>query len=183
MRALIGALAVLTIATVSFLAASSHGVTAASAGSVGAPAAVEAVAPELLKHFAIFREAPPASMPEDVAASLASPARFGRNAAFAREVSTPAGPGWVVPGDGVLCLIAPDPVDSYGTSCNKTENVILQGISVALRSGPSGAGYITALIPDGAQAKLNTGSLPLRSDRGVVSAKLVADQDLEVTAP
>jgi hypothetical protein len=153
----------------------------AQADLSAAPTPVASVSAEMMANFAIFRERPPVSMPADVAAMMASPARFGRNANLAREISTPHGTGWIVPGDKMLCIIVPDPVDSYGTGCNTLASSLVRGLVLAMRDGPRGPGTSTALIPDGARATLSSGSLPLRSTTGVVSNRIEADEDLVVT--
>lgn len=146
-----------------------------------APTPVASVSPEIVKNFAIFREQPAVKMPADVAAEMASPVRFARNADLAREIVTPAGIGWIVPGDNVLCIIVPDPIDSYGEGCNTVESTLVRGLVLGLTDGPKGPGSVTALVPDGGYARTSDGSLPLRSTNGIVSSPVRAGQDLIVT--
>jgi hypothetical protein len=154
----------------------------------GNPAAAEpsaqsaaGLAHAIEENFVIFRERPASRMPAEVAASVASPERFGRNAAQAREFRTAHGSGWIIPGDGWLCIVVPDPVDWYGTSCNTVESALIRGVTVAIRDSKTYEGYETTLIPDGSTAKLSSGSLPLRDDAGIVSVEVGGDQEVAVT--
>jgi hypothetical protein len=157
-----------------------------------APLPVASVPADIAATFAIFREREATGMPADLAESMASPRRFGRNPALAREIATAEGPGWVVPGNGYVCLVVRDPqTDSeYGTSCNTLASARVRGVLAAVRDQDTGDGYATVLVPDGAEATLSPttsgasragGELP--SNDGVVSQQLTDEQDILVKTP
>lgn len=137
------------------------------------------------RSFRAFREQAASPMPADAAAAAASGSRFGRNPNLARKIATPAGPGWVVPGASVICLVVPDPVDGYGTSCVPTDWAAERGVVVGMRSGADGRGpgYITALVPDGAEAVRESGQKPTHATGlpGVVSTYVEAAEDLVIS--
>ncbi len=185
--------AVATAASACVLAASatlgaSSGARAASSSHQPASpgstlTAVPAVPPAVRDHFALFRDQPAAKIPSDVAAAVASPARFGRNPDLAREIATTYGKGWIVPGDGYLCIIVPDPdFGGYGTGCDTVENAVARGLVLTRRQGPDGPGNAVGLVPDGAQAALTRGSLPLRTSGGVVNSPVRADEELDIAS-
>lgn len=116
-----------------------------------ATTAVPAVQQQILENFAIFREQGATPMPADVAEQVASPKRFGRNPDLARKIATVTGDGWVIPGDGFVCIAMPDPVDGFATSCLPTQIVAERGLYVSLSGGkgiPAGASAQTALVSD-----------------------------------
>lgn len=113
--------------------------------------AVAAVQQQILDSFAIFRDRPATPMPADVAEQVGSPRRYGRNPNLARKITTVTGDGWVVPGDGWLCIAMPDPVDGFGTTCLPTQIAAARGLHVALSGGkgiPAGKSAQTALVSD-----------------------------------
>lgn len=121
--------------------------------------AVAVVQPDIANNFALFRAQGATPMPADLAKALGSPTKFGRNAALARKITTPSGTGWVIPGDGFICLAVPDPVDGYGESCTATDVVVKQGLWVGLRGdGPDAKSLDTVLVPDGKVAVVDSGS-------------------------
>ncbi|HEU4976503.1 MAG TPA: hypothetical protein VFT50_15530 [Baekduia sp.] len=126
--------------------------------------AVSEVQPELRASFALFRDRPASGMPEAVAAQVGSPRRFGRNPALARAINTVTGTGWVIPGDGFVCVAVPDPVDGYGTTCMPTSLAAQRGVSIALWGNlPGGQAAETMLVPDGTRVVVDgSGS----ADRG-----------------
>lgn len=152
----------------------------ATASITSAPTPVPAISGDIREGFSIFRELPAAAMPADIATTLASPERFGRNAALAREIDTKFGRGWVVPGDDAICVIVPDGSGGYGTSCNTVESALQRGVLVGMRDREAGTGYEIVLVPDGAEATLSTGSAPLRKRHGVVAGSVTAGQELTV---
>jgi hypothetical protein len=176
-----------TVLLVAYAIANLAGHSAQAGAAVSPdPTPVAAVSADIADNFAIFRDQRAVNMPPDVVTALASPARFARNASLAREIQTLHGPGWIVPGDGWLCIIAPDPIDSYGTGCSPIDSALVHGLVLGLRDGPTGAGYVTALVPDGAQAALTVpgSSIPGRQlslNDGVISTTVAAEQDVQVT--
>lgn len=139
-------------------------VTAAGATSYGAtssadPAptpdsatttAVPVVQKDISSHFKLFRNQLPAAMPKEVEQAIASSTKYGRNAALARSIKTPYGTGWVIPGDGYLCLAVPDPlVEGFGTTCQTTAEAIQHGVWARLVGDNPGAEALdTLLVPD-----------------------------------
>lgn len=112
--------------------------------------AVESVQPDIRTRFAIFREQPATPMPAKLAEQIASPHRYGRNADLARSIRTPYGTGYVIPGDGHLCIAVPDPVDGFGESCVDTETATQLGLWVRLvGDGPDAKAMDTIVMPDG----------------------------------
>ncbi|HEU4973802.1 MAG TPA: hypothetical protein VFT50_01835 [Baekduia sp.] len=131
--------------------------------------AVAAVQSDIVSHFALFRAAP-SPIPWDIAAGIASSSRFGRNAALARAIRTPYGKGWVIPGDGYLCITMPDPVDGYGESCQPTSVVLHRGLWLRLAGdGPNAQAADVLLIPDGATATKAARGTSMDAETGVVS--------------
>lgn len=140
------------------------GLIVGSAGSAGAedapvplavapdaaPPAIGAVQPDQAQSLKVFRRAhrPSDDMPADVAAAV-GPGRFGRNPALARAIKTPTGTGWVVPGNGTICLVAPDPVEGYGVTCSPTGVVQTDGIT--LGNATEDRSTAVTLVPDGSE--------------------------------
>ncbi|MCW2994824.1 MAG: hypothetical protein JWQ18_2319 [Conexibacter sp.] len=96
--------------------------------------------------FAILAASPTsADEQNDRIARLADAAQRGLDAEGARVVgSTDAGPIWLVPANGALCLALEDTGDdSVGTSCEPSEDVIARGITVGDGS------HVYGLVPDG----------------------------------
>lgn len=113
--------------------------------------AVVGVQQPIEESFKIFRDQVATPMPAEIAAQIGSPKRFGRNSDLARKIKTVTGDGWVIPGDGWLCLAMPDPVDGYGTSCLPTQIAAKQGLYVGLSGGKgiaAGMSAQTALVSD-----------------------------------
>jgi hypothetical protein len=113
--------------------------------------AVAVVQQPIEESFKIFRDRSATPMPAKIAAQVGSPSRFGRNPNLARRIRTPTGDGWIIPGDGWLCIAMPDPVDGYGTSCLPTQIAAKQGLYVGLSGGkgiPAGMSAQVALVSD-----------------------------------
>lgn len=113
-----------------------------------APPAIGAVQPDQAANFRVLRRPRRASdvIPADVVAQVASPGRFGRNPQLARAVETATGKGWVVPGRDTVCLVVPDPVDGYGTSCKSTAEAADEGLGVQLIAPDESTS--STLLPD-----------------------------------
>jgi hypothetical protein len=79
----------------------------------------------------------------------------GKNVDLARGFSTPTGRGWVIPGDGFVCMAAPDPVDGFGETCAATSTVTASGmINMLVSPTTPGAAEVSVLVPDGATASV-----------------------------
>lgn len=124
--------------------------TVAAPDVTAQPAPIGAVQPDQAQALTVLRRDVRAgdALPADALAA-AGPGRFGRNPDLARAVRTTTGIGWVVPGDGVVCLVVPDPVDGYGTSCAPTAVVVADGLTVGVASDADASA--TTLVPDGAR--------------------------------
>jgi hypothetical protein len=121
-------------------------------------AAVRAVEPDAMSAFRLLRNEAPSPVPADVAAQVASPRQFGRNAALARTIDTPTGTGWVIPGAGFICIAVPDSVDGWSTSCLPTKVAAERGLGIGLTKA-DGRSVETLLVPDGASAGAIVGGL------------------------
>lgn len=123
--------------------------TVAAPDAVAQPAPIGVVQPDQAEALSVLRRDRSAAdrLPAD-ALPAAGPGRFGRNPGLARAVRTTTGTGWVVPGDGVVCLVVPDLVDGYGTSCAPTGVVAAEGLTVGVASDDGASA--TTLAPDGA---------------------------------
>lgn len=153
--------------------------------------AVKAVQPDAAQAFKLLRTVAPTPMPADVAEAVGSPQRYGRNPHLARQINTLTGPGYVIPGDGYLCIVVKDPVDGWGTTCNTTVDAVRQGLSIGLHDA-TGKGIDTVLVPDDAHAVRLIGSStaplaataahrPVRVDRnGIATARTNAPLSLRV---
>lgn len=96
--------------------------------------------------FAVLsRAADTAETENDLVTQLAEAAQRGFAPGDARIVgSTGAGPIWLVPANGALCLALQDSGDgSLGASCEPTEDVITRGVTVGDGS------TVYGLVPDG----------------------------------
>lgn len=96
--------------------------------------------------FAVLDRAPSTADTEnDLVTQLADAAQRGFAPGDARVVgSAVAGPIWLVPANGALCLALQDTSDgSLGASCEPTEDVITRGVTVGDGS------TVYGLVPDG----------------------------------
>lgn len=117
------------------------------------PAPVAEVQPDQAEALRVLRrDVRPSDALPPAAEAAASSERFGRNPALARAVRTTNGTGWVVPGDGIVCLVAPDPVDGFGTTCAPTAVVAAGGLT--LIQADDHEATATTLVPDGATVVL-----------------------------
>lgn len=123
--------------------------TVSAPDTTAQPAPIGAVQPDQAQALSVLRRDRRAAdaLPAD-ALSAAGPGRFGRNPGLSRAIRTTTGTGWIVPGDGVVCLVVPDPVDGYGTSCAPTGVVVDDGLTVGVATEDGASA--TTLVPDGA---------------------------------
>lgn len=148
-----------------------------------------AVDSALVDSFSIFR-APATtgdSMPSEVVASAASPERYGRNARLAKGVETVNGPGWVVPGNDAICLVVPDPVDGYGSSCVSAAYGTKFGVIVGMIAPREPKVVrISMLLPDGANAEVHSdghaGNALPRDGEGTIAAMVSAGSAIQITS-
>lgn len=141
--------------------------------------AVPIVQDEIRDHFPLFRNQPANPVPADIAAQIASPDRHGRNGALARSIQTAYGTGWVIPGDGYLCIAVPTTTSGHGVSCVPTKVALERGLWLRLSGSRSdGKALETVVLPDGANAavKSETGVKTLQASAdGVVSEFIDTD--------
>lgn len=125
---------------------------------------------EITDHFRLFRDQLAAAMPPEIERVIASSDKYGRNARFARSISTPNGTGWVIPGDGYICLAVPDPVDGYGESCVRTSVALERGVWLRLAGdAPDSRAVDTIVVPDGAKIVSDGSPAQDQSVNGVVT--------------
>lgn len=114
------------------------------------PAPVTAVQSDQYRQLRVLRRARRLSDAMPLSAQrMASPARFGRNPWLSRAIGTPIGKGWVVPGDGTVCILIPDPIDGYAMSCAPTSVVTSAGLTVGLADARRSVAV--TLVPDQAR--------------------------------
>ncbi len=114
--------------------------------------------------FKLLRRAPAGgdSVPADVASTyLKGFTAYGASLADARGVSTPFGPGWVipVPSAGQVCLVVPDSASGYGIACQTTAEAAAGHLAATFVPPPDrqdGRSELVALVPDGAPAPTAT---------------------------
>lgn len=147
------------------------------------------VDPDLVDSFSVLRvrDTPGDSMPADAISATASPERYGRNAQLAKGVDTINGRGWVVPGHEAICLVVPDPVDGYGSSCVSAAYATKFGVIVGMVAPEDPETVrVSMLLPDGANVKVRSGrengdALAV-DDEGMIAAMVPAGSVLEVTS-
>ena len=147
-------MALLTVVTASAAAAATAvGQTGQKVEPVtGEPTAlaVQSVPKHVQAGFALFRERAASPIPAPTSEYIGAPGSFGRNSDLAREFSTAAGTGWVIPGDGYLCIAIPDPLTGYAESCAPTEVALKNGLWVRVEGDGQDASTTDALlVPDG----------------------------------
>jgi hypothetical protein len=143
-----------------------------AAASNDAPTvAVGQLQPAILDNFALFRNRAASGMPGDAEVQVGSAVRYGRDASLARAIDTVTGTGWMIPGDGYLCIAVPDPVDGYGTSCVPTDVAAERGVAISLVGNlPGDKVAETVVVPDGREALQG----PAGQERSVDTAAGVA---------
>lgn len=131
-------------------------------GTTPTPAAAEAamttsVAPAQAAAYSVLRA--PQQPGDDPGTGPKGP--FGANLSLARRVDSPAGPVWVVPAQGYMCLRAKTAVSTAWT-CVTDADAAQGRLILSLR--PSTGSTVTsyfALVPDGAtDATLSGGASP-----------------------
>lgn len=133
--------------------------------------AVSSVPREIGGSFALFRDNPADVVPAPARAAIASQ-QYGRNAALARSISTPYGTGYVVPGDGWMCVAVPlaaTEVEGMSVGCTPTAVAIRQGLWVRLTSPDGSKALETVVVPDGTTAVQSGDRKLVPSSDGVVS--------------
>lgn len=79
----------------------------------------------------------------------------GRNSQLSRAIKTPTGTGWVTPGNDMVCIAVPDPVDGFGSVCDYTDAVTERGLAVLMVPDRTQAlAHLSLLLPDGASAEV-----------------------------
>ena len=130
---------------------------------------VAATEAQITAFAVLARSASPADEENDRVARLADEAERGFDADGARVVGeTDAGPIWLFPANGALCLALEDTSDdSIGTACEPSESVIARGITIGDGT------HVYGLVPDGVasvdvtDANEDTTTLPLSSGSSV----------------
>jgi hypothetical protein len=115
---------------------------------------VQHVQPLQAGHFTLL-QTKPEGLPPRIERALRKP-EFGMNWRLAQRLSIPArGQFWLVPANGLLCLLAQREFGSVSQGCAETKEVIAHGIFLAfLSSHPKrlvygGHRFIVGVIPDG----------------------------------
>lgn len=150
--------------------------------------AVDRVSPEIERTLSLFRTRTATPVPPNLVPMVASPSRYGRNAALARQIQTVTGTGYVIPGDGYVCIVVPDPIDGYGSTCATVASVKTRGLYIGLKEGaiPEGKHAQTVVVPDGATAEVPGASgeaTRSAGTTGVVSGLVDIGDDITVDAP
>jgi hypothetical protein len=113
-----------------------------------------------------------------------SPARWPRHtvsdAILLSRVKSPRrnGRGWVVPGDRHICIVVPDRVDGFATSCTPLDWALRTGVMIELRDA-DGSGSMTMLAPDGkgvVMSEAGEGTTKLDAKAGLVSRSVARDE-------
>jgi hypothetical protein len=128
------------------------------------------------------------AMPAEARAQVGNGPQSGRNVDLSRAISTVTGRGWVIPGNGTVCLVVPDPVDGYALACNPTERASSGGVlSMLISSETPDVAHVTLLVPDESSVAVTMAdgkrrSLAADAD-GVVSATLTRAKEIVVSTP
>lgn len=156
--AAVAAAGIFTTGAVGAIAASSSDTLVPSVPDAPRVSAVQETTKEA---FRVFRRdvAPEDEMPPAVVDQVAR--SYGNNSKLARAIVTPTGKGWVLPGHGRVCVVAPDPVDGYGVACSTPESAAAFGIGLAL-SDKQGSSVVV-LVPDNGQVAVREGNGPAKN--------------------
>lgn len=134
------------------------------------PSPIAAVEPQAKAAFKVLRDVAPSAMPADVVEQVGSSARYGRNPALARKISTPTGDGWVIPGKGYICIAVDDTGYGWGTSCVPTDVAAERGLAIGLMDA-QGRTKETLVVPDGRTAAEIEGPASTRPTAVTASTK------------
>lgn len=134
------------------------------------PSPISAVEPQAKAAFKVLRDVVPSVMPAEVAEQVGSSERYGRNPALARKISTPTGDGWVIPGNGYVCIAVNDTGYGWGTSCVPTDVAVERGLSIGLMDA-KGRTKETLVVPDGKTAAEIEGPPSIRPTAVTASTK------------
>jgi hypothetical protein len=129
----------------------------AAAVAAGAAATVIGVSagPGSTPAFAVLSR--PATDARDIRHEVPALVRAGADLKDARQIATPAGPGYVTRSATGLCLAIPDPIDGYGESCATDAEMQRRGLTGALVAAqPGGLTYFVAVLPAGASEPVVT---------------------------
>lgn len=113
-----------------------------------APAAIAKTPTEQTEAFSVLSRPARAG---DAPVSGATAGPYGANPALARKVQTGAGPAWVVPADGHVCLRVPTDTGSAWT-CQTVEQAKAGRLVLTLRDANRRVAAAYAVLPDGAGA-------------------------------
>lgn len=110
-----------------------------------------AIQPAQAEGFAVFARPRTAAdrMPRGARAHVGNSTVSGRNLALSRAISTPAGTGWAVPGNGAVCLVVRSSRHGYGVTCDATESALARGVIQVDMPGGSDVAQLTMLAPNG----------------------------------
>jgi hypothetical protein len=119
----------------------------------------------------------------DIASELK---RDGADLQQARSISTPFGPGYVIPtANGGLCLAVPDQTDGYGETCGTGSEVAAHGLALSIlpvlppsADGSNSPAEFVAVLPAGASAptlRHSDGSMETLDLTNGVAATLVRE--------
>lgn len=168
-----------------FATAAPDGVSPAMPASIALATTVQ---PEQRSGFAVLARPRTTrdTMPADARAQVGNGPQTGRNVDLSRVVTTLTGTGWVIPGNGTVCLAVPDPVDGYGLACDKTEDALSRGVvSMMISSKTPDVARVTLLAPANSSVSVTTADgqqKPLGVDAsGVISATLTGAKQISVS--
>lgn len=146
---------------------------------------IKAVQPDQAEAFAIFARERTRSdvMPAGAQKQLGDNSTFGRPASLSRAIATATGTGWALPGDGVICLAVPDPIDSYGVTCTPTVTAKSDGAMLLLGDvDHPGTFRLTMLLPKDASLSIDGVKLSADTD-GVVSKRIESSSSVQIVTP
>jgi hypothetical protein len=153
-------------------------------------ALAERVVPDQAAAFAVLRGARRQTdeIPAATRALIGDSHVSGRNTTLSRAIETRDGTGWVVPGNGTICLAVPDSVDGVGVTCSNTDFVAAYGMPLlSIAAARPDAVELTALVPDGGEIEVAYASGARRTLRpdasGVVSSVITGATGFRVRTP
>lgn len=155
----------------------------------GGPQPIARLQAQQEQNFPVFaRERRPADEMPPLASNMLGEAELTRkNTALARAFESPTGTGWVIPGDGMICLALPDSVLGYGVSCAPSERAAAHGLVLVMAEGGAPAAQTVAvLLPEGSHASTGRQSVRTRleaNDDGIAITRLGGDNEVRVVTP